>query len=157
MLAFSSAEHFGVGQARGVVDRDVHALPADPVAVKAGAVDQTRVARGLRLTPRHALAGAALDAPELLDVDVDELARPLALVALGRLKPQPAQPAHPDPGQDPRHRRDRHASNSAISGPVNRKPPQRGDRFDPPLVGAVGDQMRRAAAIQQTELSRSSR
>jgi hypothetical protein len=48
-----------------------------------------------------AFAGAALDAPELFDVDVDQLARPLTLIALGRLEPEAAQTAHPDPREDP--------------------------------------------------------
>jgi hypothetical protein len=61
----------------------------------------------VRAAAEDALAGAALDASELLDVDVDQLARPLALIALRGLHPQPAQPTHPDPGQDPRHRQDR--------------------------------------------------
>jgi hypothetical protein len=67
-----------------------------------------------------ALAGAALDAPKLLDVDVDQLARALAFVALGRLEPEAAELAHPDPGQDPRDVETGRPSNSAISGPVKR-------------------------------------
>jgi hypothetical protein len=57
----------GVGQASAVVDAHVHEL------IAAGA-------RALRLAP---IAGDAVtdsvDAPDLLDVDVDELARPRAL------------------------------------------------------------------------------
>ena len=49
-----------------------------------------------------ALAGAADDPAELLDVDVDELTRPRPLVADGRLETEPAESAHADPGQDPR-------------------------------------------------------
>ena len=55
----------------------------------------------LVLAASHAPAGAALDAPELLDVDVQQFARPLALVALSRVEPEPAQAAHTDPRQDP--------------------------------------------------------
>ena len=62
-------QHLGVGQARGVIDRDMHKLPANPVAVKAGQPIKARAPR-VGLTPRHTLAGAALDAPELFDVDV---------------------------------------------------------------------------------------
>ncbi len=44
-----------------------------------------------------ALACAAVDAPELLDVDVDQLARSLALIAHRGLQPEPAELAHPEP------------------------------------------------------------
>ena len=45
-----------------------------------------------------ALAGAALDPAELLDIEMDELARPGALVADRLLEPDPAEPAHPAAG-----------------------------------------------------------
>jgi hypothetical protein len=45
----------------------------------------------VRVAAEDALASAALDAPELLDVDVDQLARPLTLVALRGLDPEPAE------------------------------------------------------------------
>jgi hypothetical protein len=96
-----------------------------------------------------ALARAALDAPELLDVDVDQLAGPLALVALRGLAPQPAELAHPDPGQDARHRRERHAEQLGDLGAGEPHPPQRGDRLDAALVGAVGHHRGRRGAIQQ--------
>jgi hypothetical protein len=42
------------------------------------------------------------DPAELLDVDVDQLARPLALVAVGRLRRlESAAPAEADPRQPP--------------------------------------------------------
>jgi hypothetical protein len=97
-----------VGQAGGIVDGDVHELPADALAAVTVAVDERRVVV-LAQPVADALARAALDAPELLDVDVDQLAGPRALVALRGLAPQPAELAHPDPGQDARHRRQRHA------------------------------------------------
>jgi hypothetical protein len=84
---------------------------------------------------------------------MDQLAGPLALVALGRLKPQPAQAAHPDPLKDPRDRRDGHAEQLGDLGPGEPEPAQRSDRFDPPLIGAIGDHARGAAAIPQTALS----
>jgi hypothetical protein len=57
----------------------------------------------------RALAGAALDAAQLLDVDVHKLAGPLALVAVGRLgRLQARQLAEPDTGQDALHRGERH-------------------------------------------------
>jgi hypothetical protein len=101
----------------------------------------------------HALASAAVDAPELFDIDVHELAGPLALIALGRLQAQSSQPAHPDPGQDPRHRRERHAQQLRDLKTGEPQSAQRGDRLDPPLAGAIGHHIRRRAAIQQTALS----
>jgi hypothetical protein len=97
-----------------------------------------------------ALARAALDAPELLDVDVDQLAGPLALVALRGLAPQPAELAHPDPGQDARHRRQRSIEDLGDFRSGEPQPSQRRDRFDSPLVGAIGDHGRRRGTIQQT-------
>src|SRR5213080_4004472 len=71
-------EDFDVGQAGGVVDRDVDELPADrPAAAALGVGAVGRVAA----LARRAVPGPAADAPELLDVDVDQLARALALVA----------------------------------------------------------------------------
>jgi len=55
-----------------------------------------------------ALADAALDPAELLDVDVHELAGSRALIAHAWLASDPSQPAHPDPGQDPGDGRERH-------------------------------------------------
>jgi hypothetical protein len=75
-------EDLNVGQAGGIVDADVHVLPADLALCALGV--------GV-LVAGDAVSGAALDAPELLDVDVDQLAGMAALVAvgrLGRLKPR---------------------------------------------------------------------
>jgi hypothetical protein len=41
------------------------------------------------------------DPPELLHVEVDELAWPLTLISLRLLEAELAKPAHPDLGQDP--------------------------------------------------------
>ncbi len=68
-----------------------------------------------------AVAGAALDAPELFDVDVDQLARPLALVALGRLQARAGRGGPSRSGAGcPRPSRAGCPSSAAISGPVNR-------------------------------------
>jgi hypothetical protein len=64
------AENLGVGQAGAVIDRDVHELPADRVASFACRVGALRVVV-VAQTVTNALTGAALDAPELLYVDVD--------------------------------------------------------------------------------------
>ena len=53
-----------------------------------------------------AFAGAADDPPQLLDVDMNQLAGPGAFVALRGLQAQAAEPAHPDPLENPRDRRD---------------------------------------------------
>jgi hypothetical protein len=84
-----------------------------------------------------------MDASELLDVDVDQLARPLSLIALRGLQPEPSQLAHPDPGQDPRHGRDSHPEQLGDLGAGQAHATQRGDRLDPPLVGAVRHDTRR--------------
>ena len=75
VVGFLVGEHLGVGEAAVVVDGDVDVLPADGAAAAAGCVG---VAAGCSAGGRRApaLAGAAFDPAELLDVDVDELARP---------------------------------------------------------------------------------
>ena len=98
-----------------------------------------------------------MDPAELLDVDVDQLAGPLALVALGGLEAEPAELAHPDPRQDARDRRERHLEHLGDLRAGEPQPAQRGDRLDPPLVGAVGDRPRAPSAIQQTALCASAR
>ena len=65
-------EHFGVGEPAVVVDGDVHVLSADRVVPLALAVGEGRVVMAMR-SVADALAGAALDPVELVDVDVDEL------------------------------------------------------------------------------------
>ena len=64
-------QQLGVGQARGVIDGDVERFPAGaaPAAL-------TSAIAGDAMTD-------AVDAAELLAVDVDEFARPFALVAQG--------------------------------------------------------------------------
>jgi hypothetical protein len=55
-----------------------------------------------------AFAGTAFDPAELLEVDVHELARPSALVALRWLEPDPAQPAETIAPEYDRNGRERH-------------------------------------------------
>ena len=66
-------EDLDVGEPRGVVDGDVDELPADPVG--AGAIAATPRAPGGSVT-------GEVEAAELLDVDVDELARVASAVAV---------------------------------------------------------------------------
>src|SRR5260370_34820279 len=62
----------GEGQARGVVDADMDELPADTGGV------------ALALAVSGDAVADLIEFAELFDVDVDHLARPLALVAAGR-------------------------------------------------------------------------
>jgi hypothetical protein len=143
-------EHLGVGEPGAVVDRDVHELPTDlqaPHALSVGA--SARVAA----PARHPMSGAARDPAELLDVDVDQLARARALVALGRLEPQAPELAHPDPRQHPRDRRERHPEHLGDLGAREAQTPQRRDRLQTPLVGAVRDPPRSRRPIEQAQLA----
>ncbi len=94
------AEDLGVGQASGVIDRDVYELPADLPASSPGSVGLVRVAAFMTM---DAVPSAALNAPKLLDVDMDQLPGDAAFVTLSRLETQATQATHPDPRQDPRH------------------------------------------------------
>src|ERR1700740_1716740 len=100
-----------------------------------------------------ALAGAALDASQLLDVDVDQLAGALALVAPGGLETQASELAHPDPGKDSRDRGERHPEDLGDLRAREAQPPQRRDRLDSLLLGAVRDRIRRRGAVEQPELA----
>ena len=113
---FLVGEHLGVGQAGGVIDRDVNGVPAPSSA----ATPAASVARG----PRCALPVTRLPAPPRM--------RPSFLTSMwisspgrgarsdGRFQPEPAELAHPDPLQHRADRRDRHVEQLASSGAVNR-------------------------------------
>jgi len=66
-------EDLGIGHAGAVVDRDVHVLPAHPAAIDAATVATCAIA--LAPAAVDAMPGAAIDPSELLDVDMDQLAR----------------------------------------------------------------------------------
>src|SRR3954453_6940772 len=85
------AEYLDVGHPRGVVDTDVDVFPAHLLVVAAGRVALARVALQAAVAVDAVACAAVRDSPELLDVDVDQLAGALALVALGRLEPDPPQ------------------------------------------------------------------
>src|SRR5436190_8020692 len=95
-LGLLVAQDLDVGQARCVVDGDVHVFPADESAVAAGevALAWTALKRPVAVDAVPGATGG--DPAELLDIDVDQLARALALVAVRGLEPQPAELAHPD-------------------------------------------------------------
>ena len=136
-------EHFDVGQAGGVVDADMHVIPAGALAaVAAGAPAE------------HPVPGAAANTPELLDVDVDQLAGLAALVAVGRLKRlQSRELAQPDPGEHRRDGRERHAQAKRNLRPSHPQPPQCGDRLDELLRSAMRHRARRRGTIQQPALA----
>jgi hypothetical protein len=95
----------------------VHDLPANgatpqPVLVGDGGL--------IVLAAGGAMSRAALDAPELLDVDMDQLAGPLALIALGRLEPRRPSVPIPIRVRVPDTVDSGMAGVSAISGPVSR-------------------------------------
>jgi len=83
---------------------------------------------------------------------VHKFARPGALIALRGLQTEPAQASHPDPGEDARDRRQRHAEHVSDLGAGEPQPPQPRDDLNASLVGAVGDPDARRAAIQQPGL-----
>jgi hypothetical protein len=97
-----------------------------------------------------ALARPTLDAAQLLDVDMDQLPGPGALIALNGLQAESTELAQSDPRQDPRDRGERHPEALGDLGGGHPQPPQRSDRLDPALISAVGDDHRRRRAIQQT-------
>ena len=92
---------------------------------------------------------AILDPSELLDVDVDQLTGTSSLVALRWLQTEPAELAHPDPGQDPGHGRQRHIQSRGDLHGGHPQPPQRRDDLNATLVGAVSDHGGRGGPIQQ--------
>src|SRR5438105_3041360 len=94
-------------------------------------------------TPAAPPPGAALAATELFAVAMEQLAWPPAFVTDGRLKPEPAEPAHPDPGQDPRDRRERHPERLGDLSCGETDPAQLRDRLDPVGRGSIGDMPRR--------------
>jgi hypothetical protein len=73
----------------------VHVFPADLVTVDSGSVPAH--AGGLALTGSadEAMPGTVVDPSEFLDVDVDQLTRPVTLITLSRFQPEPAELPHP--------------------------------------------------------------
>ena len=79
---FLVGEDLGVSESAVVVDGDVDVLVADAVADDAGTVGVFRVV--VLSTAADPPSGAALDATELFDVDMEQLAWPPAFVTDGR-------------------------------------------------------------------------
>src|ERR1039458_9895701 len=144
-------QDFGVGQAGAVIDSDVHALPACGLAPDAkGVLASWPQAPGGRSGEPG--AGAAVDPSQPLDVDVDQLTRPLALVADRWLKAEASELAHSDPVQDPRDGRERHVEHLGDLRASAPQPSERRDRLDSLLTASVRDPMRRRGAIPQPAL-----
>ena len=137
-----------IGQTRGVIDSDVDVLPADTPAAHAGRVGPREVVPAF---VGDSMAHSTLDPSELLDVDVQELAGTLALVALRGLQAEPAELAHPDPSQDPRHGRERHIERLSDLRAGHPQSPERRDHLDAPVIHSIGHQVRGRRAIQQTD------
>jgi hypothetical protein len=130
----------------------VHEFPADREAPLALCVNACRVVV-FADSAADAFARTALDAAEPFDVDVDELARTLSLIADRLLEPEPAQPAQPEPGQDPRDRRERHPERLRDLCSGEAQPAQLHNHRDSILGRAIRDLPRRRAAITQTLLA----
>jgi hypothetical protein len=143
-------EHFGVGQARRVVDGDVDIVVANGAPPAPLAVGERR---RVVLAAGDAPPRPALDAPQLLDVDMDQLARPRALIALRGLEPDPTQLAQPGPGQDQADRRKRQIEQLGNLRATEAQPPQRADRFDALATGSRRRRPRCRGTIQQPRLS----
>ena len=78
-------------QAGRVVDRDLHGVPAGNAAADPGSVGLLSRAQAAR-PAGHAVSGASrADPSQLLDVDVDQFARTLTLIALRGLQAQAPQ------------------------------------------------------------------
>jgi hypothetical protein len=113
-LLFLVRQDLAVRQTRGVVDANVQCLPADAVVP----IDRARPASG------DAVADTG-DAPELLGVEVDQLARAFALVAHDRrLLIKRRQPVQTQPAQNPANRGHRHAELAGDLRPAHPLPPQ---------------------------------
>jgi len=99
------------------------------------------------------MTGTGVDASELLDVDVDQLARTLALIANSGPQAQPTELAHPDPGQDPRDGRHSHVQALGDLSASHPQTPQRRDHVDTLIRRARGTPLRCRGAIQQPMLT----
>jgi hypothetical protein len=125
------------GDPRGVVDADVDELPARAAGFPLPSVAGDAVTDGL-------------EAAELVDVEVDQLARLLPLVAahrLGRL--EGAEPAEAQALQDAAHggRRDAELESDRLAGPA--LPPQVPDPRSDPLWSRPVQAMRSRRAVDK--------
>jgi hypothetical protein len=130
------AQDLGEGDARGVVEADVDELPADPAALAA--------------PPTGDAMADLVEASELLDVDVEPLARVGALVASDRCRRrQVLDAAQPEPSQDATDggRRDTDLLGDLVTGPA--LPTPRGALPDDGLRCRLAQQLGPRGAIEQ--------
>ncbi len=100
------------------------------------------------------MAGAILDPAELLDVDVDQLARTLLLIAADLLdRLQATELAEADPLQHRRDRRGRHLEELGDLRTGQADSPQRLDRLNAIWGRAVVDVLGRRGAVKQAGLA----
>jgi FtsZ-binding cell division protein ZapB len=120
-------QDLGVGQPRGIIDGHVQRLPAGAaLAALAGPVAGDAVAD-------------AVDAPELLRVEVEQLARFVARVADdGRLGIEGSEPAQAEPAQHEAHRREWQARLPGNGWPGQALAAQPGDLGDRGVIQARG-------------------
>jgi hypothetical protein len=107
----------------------------------------------LAQTVADALAGTALDPPQPLDVDVDELAGARALVADRLLEPDPAEPAQAEAAEDARDCRERHLQRLGDLGRRETQRPQCHDHLDSLLRRPVRNLPWRRRAIDESRLA----
>src|SRR6266540_391321 len=93
------------------------------------------------------------DSAEFLDVDVDQLSRPGALVAAGGLKAQAAELPHPDAGENRRDRRERDPEQLRDLGAREAQATQGGYRLNSIVGCSVCDLLGGRGAIEQPELA----
>lgn len=84
---------------------------------------------------------------------MDQFTRSSSFVALGRFETDPSELAHPDPGQNRRDGRGGHAEHLGDLRTGEPQPPQRDNRLNAPLAGAIRDAVWRRGAIVQPELA----
>jgi hypothetical protein len=130
-----------------VVDGDVDVLPANGAPAVSVLVDPGSIV--VLLAVADAPAGTTVDAAELLDVDVDELARLCVLVADWLLEPDPAELAHPVSLEHDRDGRQRHPQRLGDLGRRHPQLPQRHDHRDPVSRCAVSDPPRRRRPVRK--------
>ena len=118
-------EHLDVGKSGCIVDADVHVFPSDASRLAPAAAGDT--------------VASAIDPGQLLDVDMQQLARASTLVAVRWLRTlERRELAQTDAGEDRRHSRARHRQHLGDLRPAHPQPTQGGDRLDPILPRSRG-------------------
>lgn len=130
-------EDFDVGEPAGVVDTDMHGVPASTPVAGPGPGSHHPVAR-------------ASEPAELLDVDVDQFARVTAAVTVGRLgRLQTRQPVQ---AQTTQHRTHRGRGHAELGGDAGAGEPAAAEPFDGGLDlgrGATGHRSGRGRPIRE--------